>query len=145
MASAPFAAAKAECNRAMRCAMQRQCLVQLAMPHGVVPRKTIVAAPPGVDEMAHSCCDYTPVGDVVAVHVGDGLKLRVACVEVGPGSNAYAFAEACKAAFDYGELEWLEEVFTQTHDAYNERLHQATSPFAPSKCTKAGKPITKQA
>lgn len=37
-------------------------------------------------------------GDVVAVSVGEGLKMIVACVECGPASNAPAFIAACKRA-----------------------------------------------
>lgn len=64
----------------------------------IVPRKMVVRMPLGVEESYIACCDYTPSGDVVAVSVGDGLKLVVACIEVGKGSNAPAFVDACKRA-----------------------------------------------
>ena len=48
--------------------------------------------------MFAGCCDYSVTGSVLAVRVGDGIKTVVACIEVGKGSNAQAFADRCNAA-----------------------------------------------
>jgi len=64
----------------------------------VVPASSVGIAPMFSDEMFVSCCGYQANGSVVAVRVGDGLKTVVACVEVGVGSNALAFADRCNTA-----------------------------------------------
>ena len=44
------------------------------------------------------CFHSPPVGDVVAVRVGDGVQVVVACIECGTRSNAAKFVEACTLA-----------------------------------------------
>ena len=77
--------------------------MKLSIPLGraeveLLPRKQVVKTSPGYDEMAKDCCDYTPVGDVIAVKVGDGIKMTVMIVECGKGSNAPEFVAACNRA-----------------------------------------------
>ena len=76
---------------------------KLSIPLGrasvsLVKKSSVVRLPVMSDANFAGCCDYTPQGDIVAVSVGDGLKVVVACVEVGTGSNAAAFVEACRSA-----------------------------------------------
>ena len=80
--------------------------MKLSIPIGraevvVLPRKNIIAVPYGAEftwNCWKSCVDYEPKGDVVAVKVGDGVKVVVACLECGANSNAAAFIDACKSA-----------------------------------------------
>jgi hypothetical protein len=71
----------------------------------VVSAKDVNLSPLMMDEMAANCCDFTPVGSVVALKVGDGVKVTVACVDVGPHSNAEAFVKEVHAAQRLGVAE----------------------------------------
>ena len=67
----------------------------------IVPRSEVVQALTMGTWDCCACCApdmEDPKGHVVALKAGDGLKVVVACVEVGAASNAAAFAAAVAGA-----------------------------------------------
>ena len=59
----------------------------------LVPKRIMPRSNDYADEMAVSmpCCDYSPTGSSLIVRAGDGLKVVVASLDVGPASNAAEF------------------------------------------------------
>ena len=59
----------------------------------VCAKREIQPASLNVSVYADKCCDNSPDALVIVLRVGEGVRLVVACVEVGPASNAAAFVE----------------------------------------------------
>ena len=53
--------------------------------------KEIQPSPLSASPQAAQCCDNTPDALVIVLRAGEGVRLVVGCVEIGPASNAAAF------------------------------------------------------